>query len=204
MKQIKKINGFSNYAVDTDGNVYSLRAGKKMSPQMSYNGYHVVGLYDDNGKHCMKRVHRLVAEAFIPNTDNKPCVNHRDEDKTNNNVSNLELVTVAENNAYGTRNERAAKSNSLYERTGLRIYCYESNQLYNSFNQAERDTGVFEGNIRHCCNGDRKHAGNLHFTYLNYDKCKIYDGVISKVKKQPYIIRKLFEKAKKHFVENYL
>lgn len=71
-------------------------------------GYLRVRLCKD-GKKRGWFVHRLVAQAFVPNPDGKPFVNHIDEDRTNNHASNLEWVYTCENNAYGNRNERIAK-----------------------------------------------------------------------------------------------
>ena len=81
---------------------------KELKPWMT-SGYLYVGLWKENTL-IKKRVHRLVAEAFIDNPDNKPQVNHRDEDKTNNCVENLEWCTAEYNLNYGARNERAAKT----------------------------------------------------------------------------------------------
>lgn len=77
-----------------------------LSPVKDGFGYLQVGLHC-NGKQKIIKVHRLVAQAFIPNPDNFPQINHKDEDKTNNNVDNLEWCTAKYNINYGTRQERS-------------------------------------------------------------------------------------------------
>lgn len=72
-------------------------------------GYCLVKL-SSNNKAVEKKVHRLVAEAFIPNPNNYDCVNHKDENPLNNNVENLEWCNHSYNNTYGTRIERQSKS----------------------------------------------------------------------------------------------
>lgn len=101
---ITKIKDFPNYGVDTDGNVYSLerRIYRRyapttiLKPRPNNKGYLVVHLYNEYGM-CDKLVHRIVAETFIPNIENKPEVNHIDGNKNNNSVDNLEWVTHTEN-----------------------------------------------------------------------------------------------------------
>lgn len=77
------------------------------------NGYLKVGL-SKNGKTKHYFVHRLVAEAFIPNLENKPCVNHKDCNKENNNVNNLEWVTHKENNSYKNHHLKRNISSVIY------------------------------------------------------------------------------------------
>lgn len=90
------------YEVDTLGNVYSIvhnasRRKRTLKPYPNEAGYLKVNLYDENGKCKKKYVHRLVAEAFIPNPQNKPNVNHKDCNVKNNAVENLEWCTQSEN-----------------------------------------------------------------------------------------------------------
>ena len=96
--------------VKSKGESYWLRKGKMLSPAKDKNGYLKVNL-SCNGKNNIIRVHRLVTEAFLPNPDNLPEVNHKDEDKTNNNVENLEWCNRKDNINYGTRTERQKKTN---------------------------------------------------------------------------------------------
>lgn len=93
----KDIKGYEGkYKVSSFGNIFSLKSNRLLSPHTNKRGY-VYIVFGDNGKEKGFRVHRLVAEAFIPNPENKPHVNHIDHVKNNNNVNNLEWCTVKEN-----------------------------------------------------------------------------------------------------------
>ena len=99
---MKKLIENSRYSVDTEGNVYGPK-GNKLCFMTNHKGYLSCKVtYDDIQKTKTCTAHRLVAKAFIPNPENKPQVNHIDGDKTNNNVSNLEWVTNAENQRHST------------------------------------------------------------------------------------------------------
>ena len=106
MEEWKNIIGYEGlYEVSNKGNVRNVRRNTLL--KFSNNqGYKQVYLYK-NGIRKGFRVHRLVAQAFLLNPDNLPCVNHLDEDKTNNNVTNLEWCTAKYNSNYGHRTENA-------------------------------------------------------------------------------------------------
>ena len=112
------IKEFNGYLITNFGKIFSLKRHnmKKIKCFKNKQGYLEVYLYK-SGKNHKKKVHRLVAQAFIPNPDNKPCINHIDEDKTNNNVSNLEWCTYKENNNHGTRTKRASNSRKGVKRS---------------------------------------------------------------------------------------
>lgn len=91
-----KIRGYPNYSIYSDGRVYSHVSNRFIAPGRTKKGYLVASLWS-NGVGRSVYIHRLVAEAFIPNPDNKPQVNHKDEDKSNNREGNLEWSTPGEN-----------------------------------------------------------------------------------------------------------
>ncbi len=92
----KAVLGYEGlYEVDTAGNVWSVRTNSKLKYRV-HNGYCWISLYKD-GKRKLQSIHRIVALTFIPNPDNKPEVNHKDGDKTNNVIGNLEWFTKSEN-----------------------------------------------------------------------------------------------------------
>lgn len=110
----KDIPGFEGkYQVSNTGRIRSLnyrRTGKTRVLKQATNkdGYKVIGLIK-NGKYKTYFIHRLVALAFIPNPNNYPMINHKDENKTNNTVENLEWMSHKDNCNYGTRNKRVSE-----------------------------------------------------------------------------------------------
>ena len=108
---LKDINGYEGlYRIDDHGNVYSIKSNKQISYFISNNGYKRVTLFK-NGKSKNISIHRLVAIAFIPNPNDLPQVNHKDENKLNNNVDNLEWCSSKYNANYGTRIKRITEKN---------------------------------------------------------------------------------------------
>ena len=123
----KDIAGYEGlYQVSNLGRVKSLGNNKNskekiLKPFFNRDGYLLVNLCKE-GKSKQYRVHRLVAQAFILNPEDKPEVNHKDEDKTNNKVENLEWVTSKENCNYGTSTERSGKSQTNGKKRSKPIY----------------------------------------------------------------------------------
>lgn len=116
MEEIWKPIGYDGYEVSNFGRIKSYKYdkvnGKIMHPSKDTKGYLQLDLQLDGRKRQNRvhlAVHRLVAQAFIPNPDNLPQVNHKDEDKTNNHVDNLEWCTNEYNCHYGTKSERVAQ-----------------------------------------------------------------------------------------------
>jgi len=124
---MKEIEGFPDYFVTDTGEIYSKKTGKlvKRKIQTAYHGYKMVEIRTVESKAYFKSVHRLVALAFVDNPEGKPQVNHIDGDKSNNNASNLEWCTEAENTAHaietGLRNHGRGESNNWSTTTESQI-----------------------------------------------------------------------------------
>ena len=111
------IEGYPNYAVSNLGRVKSKKTGKLLKSYQT-RGYLRVSLYNDAGRKC-KLVHRLVAEAFIPNPDNKSDVNHINGCKTDANACNLEWATASENMSHAHSNGLRPRINTQGENNGF-------------------------------------------------------------------------------------
>ncbi len=106
MKQkSKKIPNFSNYSATENGKIFSHKTKKYIRGQINNEGYVRLGLYGENGEKKFL-IHRLIAQTFIPNIENKPQVNHIDSNKSNNCVDNLEWITNKENREHSLRQYR--------------------------------------------------------------------------------------------------
>lgn len=99
-----EIKGFEKYTIDQDGVIFSKTTGRRMKCLKHTAGYCRVALLDANGKSKFKYVHRLVAETYILNPDNKPQVNHIDGNRSNHKLTNLEWVTQSENDLHSYKN----------------------------------------------------------------------------------------------------
>lgn len=125
-KDFKDIPGYEGrYAISKDGEVYSYPkktnnnaqiAGKLMKPFLNNKGYYVISLIKNKLRKCI-RVHRLVAYTYIPNPKNKPQINHKNFNKSDNRIENLEWCTASENNRY--KKLKKVKSNKTFKGT----YC---------------------------------------------------------------------------------
>lgn len=107
---LKPIEGFPRYYASDDGKIYSNCSGElfELKPRPIYSGYMYVTLYENKRRHYC-RVHRIIAQTFLDNPHNLPEVNHKDENKQNNAVYNLEWCSRSYNKKYGTRRERIAR-----------------------------------------------------------------------------------------------
>lgn len=153
MEKWKTIKSFENYEVSDHGNVRNTNTGEQLKTPLNSWGYPSVTLCDENGRKN-KTVHRLVAEAFIPKIHKLLEVNHKDEDKTNNHVSNLEWVTKKENMNHGTRTKRA--SESRYKKVCQYNLQGKLLMVWNSMKDAEK-AGFSHTGVSQCCHGKRTH-----------------------------------------------
>ena len=98
MEIFKDIKGYPDYQISNKGRLWSCKSNKYLNPFKNNKGYRMINIKAANGKRKGELIHRLVALAFIDNPESKPEVNHKDRDKENNCVENLEWVTHSENN----------------------------------------------------------------------------------------------------------
>lgn len=161
----KPIKGFEDYyLISEDGSVWSLRRRKILSTELDRYGYLKVVL-SVNGKCSYKTVHRLVAETFIPNPMNYPTVNHINENKTDNRISNLEWVSVKANVNHGTRNERMAKSKC--HKPVEQLFQDGTSVKFDGVKDASRKTGIHRCQIAKCCKNTIGMAGGYKWRYIN-------------------------------------
>lgn len=165
-KDVKNYEGL--YQISNKGRVKSLgndrsRKEKILKLLTNKKGYLQVNLYI-NSKMKTFRVHRLVAETFIPNPNNYPEINHKDEDKTNNCVENIEYCTHEYNSNYGSRTERAAQACS---KPVLQIDKTTNEVIaeWQSTHEVERKLGFNNSAISKCCTGKRKTCGGFRWSY---------------------------------------
>ena len=161
----KPVVGFEEYySVSDNGQVWSIRRHRVLIPKIDRYGYEVVGL-SINGKVYHRTVHRLVAQAFLPNPYNLATVNHINEDKTDNRSVNLEWMSPADNDNHGTRNERMADTKCRLPVE--QVFSDGTTIRYKGVKDASRKTGIHRCDIALCCKNIRKTAGGYEWRYAD-------------------------------------
>lgn len=159
VKSLSRLIIISNYHKQSDDII--------LKQKINVTGYNVVNL-SKNGCYKTKFVHRLVAEAFIPNPNTLPQINHKDENKLNNCVNNLEWCTGKYNANYGTRNERSSKHKmkkvEQYTKEGVLV------KVWDSVTTVQKETGMSLFNISMACTGKIKTAFGYIWKYKEIEQ----------------------------------
>ena len=169
MEKWRDIPGYEGfYQVSDLGNIRSIRFNKiRNMKSWASHGYRAVELCINNNRYTVG-IHRLVALTFIPNPENKPEVNHKDRNKSNNNVENLEWVTQSENVAHAYRHgvePRPTHQDQPFQKEILDII---ENKKYFSIREASRQTGHKRDTIRRSLDLNTPICNNTHhFIYVN-------------------------------------
>lgn len=155
MEYWKQIKDYPHLLVSRDGKVWTTKYNRYLKPHLTNRGYLRIGLNKDK---VIKTtgVHRLVAEAFIPNPDNLPCVDHIDGNKLNNKVENLQWISYSDN----TRKACVGK-----DRRPKPVICIETGKVYKNIKEANRDLHIPEAVLSAVVRGEFPTCHGLHFAY---------------------------------------
>lgn len=177
MSKALPVKDFPHYYITDAGEVFSrvrcnnYRIKKLRVLSGGTSGYPFVGLWK-KGKRYNKMIHRMVAETFIPNPENKPQVNHIDGNKFNNNASNLEWVTDAENKlhryrvlGYNSPNKGKFGKDNGKSKIVQQIKDGVVIAEYYGIGEVERITGIGTPNVSACCRGIQRSAGGYQWKY---------------------------------------
>lgn len=174
------IPNFKNYLINRKGDIFSLKRRKILKARKGKFGYLYIGITNDNGNRKFIKIHRAVALTFIPQTDGKPFINHKDGNKLNNDVSNLEWCTAKENVAHaiaiGLSNPqvkqmqtREAREKSIQKHSKPILQKTIDGDFVNIFkNSVEAMKSLFGNNAKNQCGKIRDCANGLTQTAYGF------------------------------------
>ncbi len=163
-EEFREISNYNSYLVSNYGRVKNKRTKKILKQDKNKDGYYRIDLYCNKIKKH-KKVHKLVAEAFLNNPMNLKCVNHKDENKLNNNINNLEFCDYSYNINYGSRNKEVSKKLSKQI-----LQIDKDNNIvktWNSMIEIEKKLNINRGRICLCCQNKIEYIQGYKFKYLN-------------------------------------
>ena len=156
----KDIPGFPEYQISNLGRVMSFKNQYGHGPRIIYGETTRSGYIQVSMNKKRRKIHRLVALAFIPNPQGLPQINHKNEIKTDNRVENLEWCTGKYNINYGS----CIKRRSL--KRGKPVYCFETGKIFESCADAGRKMNLDCSHVAKCCRGELSAHKGFHFEYL--------------------------------------
>lgn len=175
---MKELTGFNGkYLIYEDGRIYSLFSDSFLSPHIATSGYYSINLSLPDKQKKLFYIHRLLAKEFKPNPLNKKYINHKDGNKLNNNLDNIEWCTPGENNDHaistglrkptwlGRTGAKHCRSLPIIQKSLQGVFIKE----WESALQAERELKVSSQNISHVCTGKRNHAGGFIWEFKKKD-----------------------------------
>lgn len=160
-----QIKNYPCYLINENGYVTNSKTGKCLKNSLGKNGYYYIRL-SKNGKSKHHYIHRLIAEHFLPNPDNKPCIDHINTDRTDNRVENLRWVTAKENsNNTNTKNKVMSYSN--YKSKPIIQFTKDGEFIrkWDCSMDIQRELGIEHSNISRCCKGKQKTCGGFIWRY---------------------------------------
>lgn len=156
----KEIKGYPHLLVSRTGKVWTTTYNRELGQFLTNRGYLTVKLCKDKTIRSIG-VHRLVAEAFIPNPDNLPCVDHIDGNKLNNNVENLQWISHSDN---------MRKACKQQDRKPKPVICIETGKVYKTIKEANRELHIPEAVVSAIVRGEYPSYHGFHFRYYNKPK----------------------------------
>lgn len=160
-----RIKDFDKYEISNHGIIRNVYTGRIKKQRSTKTGYMLVDLCN-NSHVSTKYVHRLVAEAFIPNLESFPQINHKDENKKNNCVDNLEWCTASYNLSYKGRAKKVGLHHREHSPNNKRIKCVETSEIFRSVSEASRKTNINRMSISYALSGKQKHAGGYSWMVM--------------------------------------
>lgn len=148
MKDIKNYEG--QYAITSCGKVWSYKTKRFLKPAKNNDGYLHVHLCK-GGKSKDFKIHRLVAETYIPNPNNLEDVDHIDRNREHNYIKNLQWMTHADN---------------VRKSSNIKVRCVETGEIFDSITIAAKEKNVNRVNISKVCRGERKTCGDYHWEVI--------------------------------------
>lgn len=187
----KPINGFPKYHVSNQGRIKNIESGRIFTGTKDAFGYVHVRLINPEGTYTLRKIHRLVAEAFLPNPEGKPIIDHKDGDKTNNTLENLRWVTYSENIIAGEKRRKETnpeKRKNISRKIAQYTMDGELVATFDKISEINKSLGIGRYGIYCTCYGKLRSNGGFMWRFFEGEPLKSIEPYSDKRQKAIYSI----------------